>query len=89
VAMQMITQLVPRIQISLTVIEGPKHTTSEGVGGFNGCGSNDGRGAKVARGDGWLIGGSRIQTPLTMIQRSKHITCKVVRLFNGGCSRGI
>jgi len=69
-------------------IEGSKYTTSEGVEGFNGCGSYNGRGAKVARGDGWLIGGSRIQTLLTMIQRSKHITGKVVRLLNGGCSRG-
>jgi hypothetical protein len=70
------------------MIEGPKHTMGEGVGGFDGCGSNDGRGAEVAGGDGWLVGGGRIQMPLTMIQGSKHTTGKVVRLFDGGCSGG-
>jgi hypothetical protein len=85
--MWMITQLVPRIQTPLTAIEGSKHTTSKGVGGFNGCGSNDGGGAKVAGGDGWL-GGSRIQTLLITIQGFKHTTGKVVRLFDGGRSGG-
>jgi hypothetical protein len=39
------------------MIERPKHTMGEGVGGFDGCGSNNGRGAEVAGGDGWLVGG--------------------------------
>jgi len=34
------------------MIEGPKHTTGEGVGVFDGCGSNNGGGAKLAGGDG-------------------------------------
>jgi hypothetical protein len=46
-----ITQRVPRIQTPLSTIEGPKHTTSKGVGVFDGCGSDDG-GAELAGGYG-------------------------------------